>query len=166
MIAIVNSLSMYATHKGSDIDLFIVTEKGMIWLVRFLVTITLWCHGVWRHGEDIAGNFCLSFLVTTDHISLQDIRIDDDVYLYYWIYYMKPIVARGDIYDRFLMDNAWVDVDALQRKENLKFLASQTDDIKEMNFFLRFVYMSCNSIIRLFWLPKTLSTYRKLGKPE
>ena len=122
MISIVNSLSMYATHEDSDIDLFIVTERGMIWIVRLLVTLTLSRHGVWRHGEDIAGNLCLSFFVTTDGISLQDIRIDDDVYLYYWIYYMKPIVARGDIYDRFLTTNSWVSIDDDQKEENLRFL--------------------------------------------
>jgi hypothetical protein len=44
MIAIVNSLSMYATHPDSDIDLFIVTRPGMIWFVRFFATLTLWTH--------------------------------------------------------------------------------------------------------------------------
>jgi hypothetical protein len=41
MIAVVNSLSMYATHDDSDIDLFIVTEPRMIWFVRFFTTLTL-----------------------------------------------------------------------------------------------------------------------------
>jgi hypothetical protein len=42
MVAIVNSLSMFATHKDSDIDLFIVTKPKMLWFVRFFVTITLY----------------------------------------------------------------------------------------------------------------------------
>lgn len=42
MIAVSNSLSMYATHEDSDIDLFIVAKPGMIWFVRFFTTITLW----------------------------------------------------------------------------------------------------------------------------
>lgn len=40
MVAVVNSLSMYATHQDSDIDLFIITKKNRIWIVRFLVTLT------------------------------------------------------------------------------------------------------------------------------
>lgn len=38
MIAVVNSLSMYATHSDSDIDIFIVTKPGYLWLVRILST--------------------------------------------------------------------------------------------------------------------------------
>ena len=39
MIAVCNSLSMYATHPDSDIDLFIVSRPDMLWLVRFLITM-------------------------------------------------------------------------------------------------------------------------------
>ena len=92
MVAVVNSLSMYATHRDSDIDLFIVTKPGMIWFVRFFSTVTLWFYGVWRHGKDIRENFCLSFFITTDALNLEKIAIENDIYLYYWIKYMKPIL--------------------------------------------------------------------------
>jgi hypothetical protein len=105
MIAIVNSLSMYATHEDSDIDLLIVTQPGMIWLVRFFATFILWSHGVWRHGEDVAGNFCLSFFITTDALDLSPIAIEDDIYLYYWIYYLKPVFDRDGVYERFARVN-------------------------------------------------------------
>jgi hypothetical protein len=42
MIAVVNSLSMYATHENSDIDLFVITSPNVLWLVRFLMTAELW----------------------------------------------------------------------------------------------------------------------------
>jgi hypothetical protein len=42
MIAVVNSLSMYATHEDSDIDLFVITSPNALWLVRFLMTAELW----------------------------------------------------------------------------------------------------------------------------
>jgi hypothetical protein len=48
MVAVVNSLSMNATTLDSDIDLFIITAKHRIWLVRVLTTLTFWLHGVWR----------------------------------------------------------------------------------------------------------------------
>lgn len=48
MVAICNSLSMFATNADSDIDLFIVTERKMIWFVRFFVTLIFWWNGVWR----------------------------------------------------------------------------------------------------------------------
>ena len=125
MIAIVNSLSMYATHAGSDIDLFIVVKPGMIWLVRFLVTLILWKHGVWRRHDDVAGNFCLSFFITTEVMDLSKIAIDNDIYLSYWIYYMKPIFVKDHIYEQFLEANQWVQVDAEQKIENLKYILNQ-----------------------------------------
>ena len=94
MIAVVNSLSMYATHEDSDIDLFVVTERRMIWFVRLCMTIQFFFQGVWRHGKDIRGNFCLSFFVTTEALDMHDIAIENDIYLYYWVYYLKPIYDR------------------------------------------------------------------------
>lgn len=94
MIAICNSLSMYATHPDSDIDLFIITEKHRIWLVRILVTLTFTLLGVRRTGKEIPGNFCLSFFITTEAIHLEKIAIQNDIYLYYWIYYLLPIWGK------------------------------------------------------------------------
>lgn len=122
MIAIVNSLSMYATHKDSDIDLFIVTKPNMIWFVRFFSTLILWRHGVWRKNEDIAGNFCLSFFITTESMDFREIAIQDDIYLYYWTYYMKPIISNNDTYEEFLKKNTWVQIDETQKSENIKYM--------------------------------------------
>lgn len=166
MIAIVNSLSMYATHEDSDIDLCIVTEKGMIWLARFLVTLTLWRYGVWRHGEDIAGNFCLSFYVTIESLDMEKIRISKDIYLYYWVYYMKPILDKRNTYEKFLHANSWVEIDEEQKDRNLKFLLPKIDDTKGQNILLRGIYGFCNSIVRFFLYPRTLSTYERLWEPE
>lgn len=39
MVAVSNSLAMYATHPGSDIDLFIITAVNRLWIVRTTVLI-------------------------------------------------------------------------------------------------------------------------------
>jgi hypothetical protein len=41
-------------------------------------------------------------------MDLSKIAIEDDIYLYYWIYYMKPIFALGDVWERFSSANTWV----------------------------------------------------------
>lgn len=41
MIAVVNSLSMFATKSDSDIDLFVVTHPKMLWFVRVFLTFRL-----------------------------------------------------------------------------------------------------------------------------
>ncbi len=124
MVAIVNSLSMYATHKDSDIDLYIVTKPNMIWFVRFFSTLILWRNRVWRRNEDIAGNFCLSFFITTEAMDLSRIVIDNDIYLYFWIYYLKPIVVKNNTYEKFLEINNWVEMDENQKRENQKYIVS------------------------------------------
>lgn len=54
MIAVVNSLSMFATHRDSDIDLFIITKKNRMWIARVWITFIFWIHGVWRHKKEIS----------------------------------------------------------------------------------------------------------------
>ncbi len=166
MIAVVNSLSMYATHPDSDIDLFIVTRPGMIWFVRFWATLILWIHGVWRRDRDIAGNLCLSFFITTEAIDLSQIAIENDIYLYYWIYYMRPIYVQNKTYKQFLAANSWVDVDKERKIKNQRYLISH--DFKFSSSFWEF-WEFCrpfNSLIRYFLLPRTQKTYEKLWKPE
>lgn len=121
MLAVVNSLSMYSTHKDSDIDLFIITKPGYLWLVRIFSTGILNLLGVRRANIDIAENFCLSFFITEEAMDLSKIAIPDDIYLENWIRYMKPIFTRGDIYHRFLSANAWVTISETQKSENLQF---------------------------------------------
>lgn len=39
LVAIGNSLSMNATTEDSDIDLFIITKRGILWTVRLCITV-------------------------------------------------------------------------------------------------------------------------------
>lgn len=165
MIAVVNSLSMYATHEDSDIDLCIVTKPWMMWLVRFYVTLTFWLLWVWRKWIDIRENFCLSFFLTTDAMDLSRIALEDDIYLYYWIYHMKPILVRGGIYERFLDANAWVEIDPIQDEKNRKYLSIQLR-AKQDTYLLYPISYLLSTCIRFFLLPKTLRKYRALGSPE
>jgi hypothetical protein len=162
MVAVVNSLSMYTTHVDSDIDLFIITQPGMLWFVRLCVTLTLWIHGVWRHGADIAGNFCLSFWITTEAMDMSKITIDDDIYLYNWLYHLKPIYSRGDAYERFLEANNWIEIDEAMKIENTRYKI----DVKPMQFSANKIPSPLSSllspVIRFFWLAKTMRKYKKL----
>ncbi len=157
MIAVCNSLSMYATHEESDIDLFIVTERGMIWYVRFWITARLFIQGVWRHGSDIAGNFCLSFFATTDAMDMDRIAIERDIYLYHWIYFLKPVVVYNDTYENFLRANDTVEVDTAQKTENLRYLIRSGTRKKTP-----WIYQQLNTIIRFFLKRKTLRNYHTL----
>jgi hypothetical protein len=163
MIAIVNSLSMYATHPDSDIDLFIVTKPGIIWFVRFFSTLILWKHWVWRKNEDVAGNLCLSFFITTEAMDLSKVVIENDIYLYYWIYNLKPIIVKNNIYGKFLKINNWVKIDREQEIENQKYIIQNWTSNETTILYL---YSWINKVIRFLLLRRTMKSKVKLWNPE
>ncbi len=166
MIAVVNSLSMYATHPDSDIDLFIITAKNRMWIVRVCITFFFWYYGVWRKGEDIAENFCLSFFIEEEESNLSSIAFDDDIYLYFWIYYMKPIYTEWSIYEDFLWANTWVDVPFDIRLENMRYLLP-LPIIPSSHFFLtRWILTWVNKVFQCIWGWKARSQFQKKGSPE
>ncbi|PID83876.1 hypothetical protein CSB09_03880 [Candidatus Gracilibacteria bacterium] len=164
MIGICNSLSMYGTHKESDIDLFIVAKPHLLWWVRVRTTWIFWRLGVWRHGSDIAGHFCLSFFATTKALNFEKIAIQDDIYLYYWIYFFKPIIDNNQTYERFLQENSWVEIDREQKQENLKYRMNLPE--KKSNIFRSTFCIMANYIFMVLFFPKTYISYLRSGKPK
>lgn len=55
-------------------------------------------------------------------MDLSQVAIENDIYLYYWIYYMKPIVTKNNTYENFLEANNWVEIDRNQKVENQKYI--------------------------------------------
>lgn len=129
----------------------------MLWYVRFFVTLTLWRHGVWRKNSDIAGNFCLSFFLTEKAMNMQKIALSDDIYLYFWIYFLKPIVNYDETYEKFLQENSWVDLDKNQKQENERWC-----QIRGRSRGVFFWHYWINNIIRFFLKRKTLKNYDAL----
>lgn len=104
-VGIGNTLAFDAADEDSDIDLFIITQKGMLWWVRLCVTILLHIQGVRRHGEKVAGRFCLSFFIDETAMDFSKIAIEEDVYLRYWIATLQPIFGK-QTFQRFRDANA------------------------------------------------------------
>jgi hypothetical protein len=161
MIAVVNSLSMNATHEGSDIDLFIITSKNRMWLSRVLITFTFWVHWVWRHHEDIAGNFCLSFWVEESALSLSKIALENDIYLTFWAYYMKPILADDQIWEEFSQSNP-----EYQFADNYDAYLKYRKKYQNSSNVFWFFQSSIDQILRFFGERKSLYTFHKKGSPE
>ena len=161
MIGICNSLSMFTTNEHSDIDLFIVTKPKMLWYVRFFVTLKFWRKWVWRKWDDIAGNFCLSFFATENALNMSKIAIKDDIYLYFWVYFLKPILDFDDSYEQFLQQNSWVQIDENQKKENFQFVKFSGKSRKI--FFWHYWF---NALIQFFGERKTRWNWNKMGRPS
>ncbi len=107
MVAVCNNLAFGKVNERSDIDLFIVAKKGRLFLVRSFVTALLQLLGVRRHGDKVAGRFCLSFFIDDSDLGLGRLAIERDIYLAYWIYSMKPAIDDG-VFAEFVQHNDWI----------------------------------------------------------
>ena len=62
-VAIGGSQALGQQKESSDIDLFIVSEPGFMWLVRTLISLYFQLFGMRRHGQKISNRFCLNHYV-------------------------------------------------------------------------------------------------------
>jgi hypothetical protein len=154
---------MKAANKSSDIDLFIITTPNSMWLNRLL--ITLYFTLIWQRKtkNNHAWKFCISFFITTDNLDLKNIALDNDIYLYFWLIYLKPIINNNNSYYKFIEKNkSWADLNDYQNiiEDNKKYIKYAKNNRKTWNF-IAFI----NKLIKKIWLPKTLKSYKKLWKP-
>ncbi len=108
-IAVGNTLAWWNTRPDSDIDLFIVTRPGMIWLARLFCVTPFALLGK-RPGRSRIDPFCFSFFVTSDALDLSSLRLPDgDPYLAYWTSSLVPVFDRSGVWERFKAENSWTD---------------------------------------------------------
>ncbi|MDD3794303.1 MAG: hypothetical protein PHI37_05810 [Candidatus Gracilibacteria bacterium] len=166
MIGIGNSLAMNSANSESDIDLYIVTSKNSMWLNRAIITFIFQILGVRKNHKYHAGRFCLSFFSTIDGMDFKDWKIEDDIYLYFWIVYMKPILDYDNTYENFLkINNNWLEIDEYKDiiEENKKFI--QYKNNTKNGIILDKIISILDKIIKKLLLPKTLYHFEKIGKP-
>ncbi|MBT5016116.1 hypothetical protein HN748_00235 [Candidatus Peregrinibacteria bacterium] len=107
LVAVCNNLALSNSKPGSDIDLFIVTKPGRLFISRLILTVWLQLLGVRRHGSKIAGRFCLSFFVTEENLDFNFIKKEPlDIYLAYWFQTLQPIQGNREIYEKLLTKNS------------------------------------------------------------
>lgn len=106
-VAICNSLSFYDAEKGSDIDLFIITEKNRLYLARTFSWIFMQILGIRRHGNKISGRFCLSFMISNDNLDISIIKKENDIYLTFWTRLLRPLIGQNT-YREFINANTWL----------------------------------------------------------
>lgn len=108
MVAICNSLAHSFTNEHSDIDLFIVTQRGRIWSTRFILTGILSIFRL-RPGEAKRDPICLSFFAAEDALDLSSMKIGaEDPYLTMWLESLAPIIDRDDILTKLHATNRWI----------------------------------------------------------
>ena len=163
MIGIWNSISMNSANKKSDIDLFIVTSDNALWFVRITITFIFAILRVRKTANKHAGRFCLSFFVTKSGINFNKWKIENDVYLYFWIVYFKPLLDYNNTYSLFLKENSkWAEFSNYEDiiKDNFNYIKYEKEK-KEPWIIIN----KLNKFFKSIFLPKTSNHYKKLWKP-
>jgi len=168
MIAVCNNLAYNNPSEQSDIDLFIVVKPGRMWLARFLITLILHFFGVRRHGNKVAGRFCLSFFVTSDKTAMEEFELEgEDPYLAYWAKNLRPIFGEKD-YLRFQEQNKqWLADYGLEFDDSYKKHMYHYEEgaVKKLTEWLLggFLGDQLEKLLKATLKKKTLRSMKKLG---
>jgi len=172
MIGIWNSISMNCGSENSDIDLFIVTSPNSMWLNRILITFIFQILWVRKTSKKHKWRFCLSFFATTSWLNFWEFALKNDIYLYFWIVYFKPILNNDFTYELFIKKNEdWADF-----WEYISPLSISPQGREETTFYYtpfspggkgwdRGLIWNLNFILKKLFLSKTLRHFNKLWKP-
>lgn len=108
-VYVCNTVAGAIPHEHSDIDVFIVIRRHRLWMTRAMITVLLSVFRMRRTVERVHNKICLSFYITEDHLSLNDIRWgESDIYLAYWIDQLVPVFDREMLIERIYRENTWV----------------------------------------------------------
>ena len=131
-VGLVNTVAYESPSAASDIDLFIVTSPGRLWLTRALVTAAVHLRGWRRHGRKVSDRLCLSFFVTIRALNLGALKLPYDPYLAYWVAGVVPLWG-AETYGSFMSLNTW----AVERLPNRFALSLPYARLLGGEFFLK-----------------------------
>jgi predicted nucleotidyltransferase len=144
MLAVTGTLAMKNCEKDSDIDFFVVLEKGRIFTGRLLVTLIVHLIGRRRHGRKIKNRICLNYFITDESLEVQrqDLFAANE---YCFIY----TLLGHNVFQKFCRTNLeWIK----KLKPNW-----QVSDLKPARYFVEhgglssFIQKSFESLINILW---------------
>jgi len=116
MVSVTGTLGMKNCEKDSDIDFFVILERGRIFTGRLFVTAMVHVLGRRRYGEKIKNRICLNYFITTESLEIkrQDLFAANEYSFFYplfgfetyrsfakenvgWVNKYKPNFEYGDL---------------------------------------------------------------------
>jgi hypothetical protein len=106
-VGVTGGLAMNNAKKKDDVDLFLVTAPGTIWITRLLVTVCMEVLGLRRKplSGNVANKVCLNMFVTPRGMSVP--RYERDCFSAHEVLQMKPIWEQQGTYQKLLLANEW-----------------------------------------------------------
>jgi hypothetical protein len=108
LVGLSGSIAMMNADLDDDIDLFIIASKNRLFTARFLATVLAMIMGLKRKIEQYKApkKICLNLFFDESNLTVPLSKKTE--FVGHEILQMKPIIVKGDIYERFLKANRWV----------------------------------------------------------
>ncbi|NCU44336.1 O-antigen ligase family protein [Candidatus Falkowbacteria bacterium] len=112
-VALANLMGAYNLRAGGDIDLFIITRPGCLWVCRFWAALGLQLLGLRPTPENRRDKICLSFWLSSNNLRIDRFKLPDeagcpDWYYIYWLANLRPLVEQGVSYQKIIKQNPWL----------------------------------------------------------
>jgi hypothetical protein len=108
-VAVSNVIGDHNLKEGSDIDFFIITKPGKIWLTRFFCTFLAKLLHLRPNNRTKKDKICLSFYVSSDNLNLEKYLLNpQDLYFIYWLSGLEIIYDQKNIFNKFYQENNWI----------------------------------------------------------
>lgn len=107
LIGISGALAMHNAPKDDDLDFFIITSPGTVWLTRCVMTFFLDIFHLRRKpgAGKWQNKICLNMFM--DEKTLRLPSSDHNLYIAHEVVQLLPLVNKHKIYERFLYENRW-----------------------------------------------------------
>lgn len=107
-IGLSGSLAMANATKDADVDVFVITKPGTLWITRLCIAILLQCMQKRRkrRQKHAPNRICVNMLIDSAHLLFPKERRDS--YTAHEIVQMKPLFVRGYMYHELLRKNNWI----------------------------------------------------------
>jgi len=109
MVGVTGSLAMDNAGDESDIDLFIITRKNLLWTTRIFSYFTLKVFGfdLRKSGKNNQKDkLCLNMWM--DETDLAWRKSDRNLYTAHEIAQVAPLVNKNNTYEKFIYKNKWI----------------------------------------------------------
>lgn len=161
LIAVANTLAWSHAREGSDLDLFIITRPGRLWLSRFLAVVPFMILGLRPRRNRERDTFCFSFFATERSLDFSSLRvIPEDPYFLYWLTSLFPLYDPDGLLEAVWEMNPWLQTELPQAWSTIPNLRRRLSgrkthgDIEEARS--GWLEMGARAL-QLLWLPETLS---------
>jgi len=104
LVAVSGALAMGNSHKNDDIDLVIISAKGLLWTTRFFTNILLWQFKRDPKGKNRTDRACLNLFLDESALKIHD----QNLYTAHEIVQLKTLLDNDKTYSRLIKSNSWL----------------------------------------------------------